>query len=214
MTATVHTANPTTNLTANPTANPTTGLAVRSERTSPTERLAAIAAAVGPLVLVASSLAWLAGDEYAELRAILSFWAFPAIALGLIGIATRLERSAPRSRALVTALVTIGAVAGGAFAQEIAMVDFFGTERLIRQDTPSAMLSLGLPGLMFPAGVILTGLLAFRHRVLPRWQAALLAAGGALFPLSRMPELPALSVAADVLMVVALAPVAFAAGRD
>lgn len=180
----------------------------RSDASSPTAGLLILAAVVGPVVLLGSSLAWLAGDDLAELRGILQLWAMPALALALFGIASRLEGSAPVARAVVTALSTIGAVTGGAFALEILMVDHFGTERLIDQDTPSAMLALGLPGPLFPVSMIALGVLSARHRTLPSRQAVMLAAAGVLFPLSRIPQVPALAVIADVLLIAALAPTA------
>lgn len=192
---------------------PTTDLARPADAASPTGALMAGAAALGPVVLLGSSLAWLAGDDVAELRGILTFWAFPALALAVVGLAGRLEERAPVGRAVITGLSVVGAVAGGAFAQEINMVDFFGTERLIRQDTPSAMIALGLPGVLFPASVVVTGVLSALHRTLPRRQAGLLAAAGALFPLSRIPEKPALAVVADALLVAALVPAALRTWR-
>lgn len=44
-------------------------------------------------------------------------------------------------------------------------------------------------------------------------EALLLAAGGVLFPMSRIPEVPALALVADLLILAALAPVAFSARR-
>ncbi|WP_421121581.1 hypothetical protein ACE2AJ_09440 [Aquihabitans daechungensis] len=61
---------------------------------SPTARLITAAAVAGPVLLLASSVAWVADAD--ELRGILQFWAMPFLALGLIGIASRLEGPAPR----------------------------------------------------------------------------------------------------------------------
>jgi hypothetical protein len=184
-----------------------------STPTDPTARLFRVAAVVGPLFLLASSVAWLGGDDQAELRGILTFWAMPFLALAAYGVAGRLQGSSPVGRAVVTALVAIGSCAGAGFATEISMVEHFGVERLMEHDTPSAFLALGLPGPMFPLGLVLLGFLSFRHRTLPRAQALLLAAGGVLFPLSRIPQVAPLAVVTDVLLLAALAPVAFVAGR-
>jgi hypothetical protein len=179
----------------------------------PTARLVRVAAVVGPLVLAASSVAWLGGDDTEEARGILTFWAFPFMALAVAGIAARLQARSPAGRAVVTALVAIGACAGAGFATEINMVEHFGVERLMEQDTPSAMLVLGMPGLCFPLSLIALGLLSFSYRTLPRAQALLLAAAGVLFPLSRIPQVAGLALVADVLLIAALAPVAFLARR-
>jgi hypothetical protein len=153
----------------------------------PTARLLRVAAVRGPLFFVASSLAWVAGADYEELRGILTFWAMPFTALAAYGVAGHLQGRSPVGRAAVTALVTIGACAGAGFATEINMVDHFGVERLMEQDTPSAFLALGIPGPMFAVGLALLGLLSFRQRTLPRAQALCLALGGVLFPLGRIP---------------------------
>jgi hypothetical protein len=191
----------------------TTGAGIRTPAatgaaTSPTDRLMRSAAIVGPIALGAASVAWLAGDDHAELRGILTFWAIPFLALAAYGLAGRLEGRSPVGRAVVTALIAIGACAGAGFATEINMVEHFGVERLMEQDTPSAFLALGIPGPMFPLGFVILGLLSFRHRTMPRAQALLLVAGGLLFPASRIPELPGLAIVADLLLLVALAPVA------
>lgn len=200
-----------------PTATGATAVPVASgpegDVVTPTERLMGLAAGVGPVLLAGSSLAWLAGDDHAELRGVLMFWAVPALALTITGLAGRLDRAAPAGRAVITTMMAIGAVAGGAFAQEINMVDFFGTERLLRQDTPSAVIALGLPGLLFPISMITTGVLSAVHRTMPRAQALLLAVAACGFPLSRIPEQPGIAVVADLLLSVALVPVAVSAVR-
>jgi len=192
---------------------PAVPAAATAPTTDPTARLMRLSAVVGPLILVASSVVWLFGDDLAELRGILTFWAFPFTALAVYGIASRLQGASPVGRAVVTALVAIGACGGAGFATEVNMVDHFGVERLMEQDTPSAFLALGIPGPCFPLAVVVLGLLSLRHATLPRAQALLLAAGGLLFPLSRIPQIAGLAVAADLLILAALAPVARSARR-
>ena len=180
---------------------------------TPTKRLAAYAAGVGPALLLAASFAWLAGDDSAELRGILSFWAFPALLLAGLGLLARFEDEAPRARAILTATLGIAAVAGGAFATEVNMVEHYGIERFIDQETPSAMLALGMPGLLFPISMVAIGALSYRLGTMPRVEAALLAVGTAFFPLSRIPEIPELAIVADLVLVAALAPTAIRALR-
>lgn len=177
---------------------------VTSRRGSPTASLGRAAATAGPVLLLGSSVAWAVGPDVAELRGSLQFWAFPFLGLALMGIATRLEVPAPRARAVLTAMFAIGMVAGGSFAQEILMVDHFGTERLLRQPTPSALLALGIPGVLLPIGTTVMGLMALVHRALPPKVCLLMAAGGLMFPMSRIPELAGLAIAADLVLLVAL----------
>ena len=174
--------------------------------TSPTARLTRSAAVVGPALMLASSVAWMAGDDAAELRGILQFWALPFLLLGLLGLVALLEGPAPRARAVVTALLAIGACAGASFAQEILMVEHFDVERLMGQETPSAMVALGLPGLMFPLSIVLTGLLSYVHRTQVPLRAGLLALGGFLFPVSRIPQVAGIAVLADAVLLVAMVP--------
>lgn len=177
------------------------------DRRSPTARLLTASAAIGPVLLLSSSIAWMAGDDLAELRGTLQFWAIPFLVLGLVGIASRLERPAPTARAAITCLLAIGGAAGASFANEILVVDQFDVERLMHQDTPSALLALGLPGLCMPFSIVLTGLLSRVHRTLPATRAALLVAGGVLFPMSRIPAIAELAVVADLVLVAAIVPV-------
>lgn len=179
--------------------------AAPARRASPTAALVRGAAVVGPLLLLGSSIAWAVGPEVAELRGSLQFWAFPFLGLALMGIATRLEQPAPLARAVLTAMFAIGMVAGGSFAQEILMVDFFGVERLLRQPTPSAVLALGLPGVLLPIGTAVMGLVFLVHRTVPAKVCLALVVGGLLFPMSRIPELAGLAVVADIVLLVALA---------
>lgn len=180
---------------------------------TPTQRVLAYAAGVGPVLLLAASFAWQAGDGYAEWRGILGFWAFPALLLAGLGLLARFEDEAPRARAVLTATLGIAAVAGGAFATEVNMVEHFGIERLIDQQTPSAMLALGMPGLLFPVSMVAIGVLSYRLGTMPRIEAALLAVGTAVFPMSRIPEIPELAIVADLVLVAALAPTAIRALR-
>lgn len=180
---------------------------------TPTGRVMAVAAAVGPVLLAAASVAWLAGDDYAEVRGILTFWAFPALLLAGLGLVARFGEQAPRARAVLTTTLAIAAVAGGAFATEVNMVEHFGVERLIDEQTPSAMLALGLPGLLLPVSLVATGILSYQLGTMPRLQAGLLVVGGAMFPLSRIPEVPGLALAADLVLLAALVPVALRASR-
>jgi hypothetical protein len=171
------------------------------------------AAIVGPVLLLASSAAWIGGDRE-ELRGILTFWSMPFLALAVFGAAGRLRTRAPIGRAVVTALITIGACAGAGFATEASMVEHFGVERLIDQDTTSAMLGLGLPGPLFAVALVVLGVLSFRHRTMPPAAAILLAAGGALFPAGRIPQIAGLAMATDLLLIAAFASVAFTPRRD
>jgi hypothetical protein len=58
--------------------------------------------------------------------------------------------------------------------------------------------------------MVAMGILLWRTRVTPWWSGALLMAGGVLFVISRMERIDVLAVAADAVLLAALAPIGWA----
>ncbi|WP_421121580.1 hypothetical protein ACE2AJ_09435 [Aquihabitans daechungensis] len=87
------------------------------------------------------------------------------------------------------------------------MVDHFGVERLIDQETPSAALALKIPGPMFALAMMLIGMLSFVHRTQPRARAVLLAIAGVSFPMARIPAVAGVAVVSDLALLAAMVPV-------
>ena len=109
----------------------------------------------------------------------------------------------------------VGVAAGVGFAFERIVADITGFE-LSEATSAVTPIALLLPGLLWPVTLLGCGLGLRKAGVVPRWSGALLAATGLLFPVSRIGEVEALSIAADVVFLVALLPLGLSllGGRD
>jgi len=180
----------------------------RSTAASPSDRLIGAATIIGPLLMLGSTVAWLAEAE--ETRAVLIMWAMIGFGLTLVGFSGRLRAATPGGAAVVLGLGMVGTCAGAAYAAEAAIVEHFGIERLNEQTTMSATLVLQLPGLTFPLSIIAAAVLSWRHGLLRPGHAAALAAGAAAFPASRVPEVAEIALLGDALLCAALIPIGIA----
>lgn len=176
-----------------------------------TDRVIGLATIIGPLLGVASSIAWAA--DAAEPRAILQFWAMIGFAFVFVGIARRLEPRSAVAAATVLVLGLVGCAGGIAYATEAAFVEYFDIERLNDRETAATFLMLRLPGITFPLSLLASAALLWRHQLVGVRHAGLLALGAVGFPLSRIPEIPALAIAADLLLAAAVVPLGLAAAR-
>lgn len=175
-------------------------------------KAAAVSLVVGPALLAASSVAWIADSP--QVRGALAFWAIVLVGVGLHGIVLRrLAEPAPTAHAVLGVTLAAGVAAGAAFAVEMLMVDTFAVDRLVETGDPAAILTLNLPGTMFPISVIAIGVFSWRKQTLPVASALLLALAGIVFPMSRIGEVAALAVVSDLLLVAATAPIALAVLR-
>lgn len=68
---------------------------------------------------------------------------------------------------------------------------------------------LRLPGLAFPLSVAALGVLLSKHGRVPSTAGYALAVGAVLFPVSRVPDVAALAIAGDVLVVLAMGAIGF-----
>jgi hypothetical protein len=183
----------------------------QSTATSPSERLIGVATIVGPLLMLGSTVAWLADAD--EARSILIMWAMIGFGLTLVGFSGRLRTDAPGGSAAVLGLGMMGTCAGAAYAAEAAIVEHFAIERLNEQTTMSATLVLQVPGLTFPLSIIAAAVLSWRSGLLRPGHAAALAAGAAAFPASRVPEVAEIALLGDALLCAALVPIGLAVLR-
>ena len=171
------------------------------------QTIAGTAAIVGPLLLLGSTIAYvLAGDgmNEGELGGAIQVWAFAAIAIGGIGLARSLEPHAPRTAALASVLVVIGAAGGVAYGIDSIQVAVFGSESIQETDSAAAPFALQIPGVLFPLGMVVLGVTLARTAATNRALGVLLAIGAVLFPVSRIPDVPALAILSDALLLVGL----------
>jgi uncharacterized membrane protein YgdD (TMEM256/DUF423 family) len=176
-------------------------------------RVHGAAAVAAPLLLLASTVAFATvggGINDGVLGGTIGVWSCFAFVIALVGICRLLEPAAPRAAALLTVLAVIGFSAGVAFNLQAVHLALFGEEVL---ETPLegadavSILALLPWGLFAPLSLVLIGIALWRTRAVARWSAALLALGGVLFVLSRPERIEAFAVVADLVLVLALAPI-------
>src|ERR671915_194932 len=171
-------------------------------------RLFAAAMIVGPVLLLGSSLAYVAGGGLAqdELGGALQVYAFVALTVVAIGIARAVEQALPRASAALLAFAVLGCGAGVGFGIDSIHAGLPGGTGLEDADSAAATLALFLPGAIFPLSFAALGLALWRARVSPRASGPLLVAASLLFPIANIPDSEALAVTANALFVVALCP--------
>ena len=171
-------------------------------RPAPADLVVAVATIVGPLLLLASSVAWLA--DAGELQAILLMWAMIGLGLSIVGFSQRLRAAQPWAAAIVLGIGIIGTAAGAGYAVEAAIVDHFGIERMNDQDTLATLFVLQIPGILFPLSLVAAAVASWRARLLTPIHAGLIAVGALMFPASRIPEIAGLAVTADAVLCLGL----------
>ncbi len=76
---------------------------------------------------------------------------------------------------------------------------------LLDQMGAAAVLTLFLPGLLFPLSMFTVGVMLTRIPSVPRWSAILLCIGAVAFPASRVPRIELLAHTADLFLLIPLA---------
>jgi hypothetical protein len=171
-------------------------------------RLFAGAMIVGPVLLLASSVAFAAGGglNEDELGGALLVYAFVALTVVAIGIARAVEPALPRASAALLAFAVLGCGAGVGFGIDSIHAALPGGTGLEDADSAAATLALLVPGAIFPLSFAALGVALWRARVSPRASGPLLVAASLLFPIANIPDSAAIAVTANALFVVALWP--------
>jgi hypothetical protein len=170
---------------------------------------------VAPACFAASSFIWTPEGQYGITGGALLVFGSVAWVVAFAGLFGLLRAATPRYAAAGFAVAVYGAVCGGAaFAFRGLFTALYGVshEAALRAlgDHPvvaNAIFRVGGPA--FPLSLLGLGVVLARTRVAP-WAGALLALGGALFPLARIPRLAVVAHAVDLLMLV---PMWYLAGQ-
>ncbi len=185
-----------------------------------TTRITGLAAILAPILLLASTLAYVTGGNGindGKAGGAIGVWSCFAFLLAFAGLYRVLEPSAPRAAPILFAVATIGSAAGVGFNIDALLAAEFGREAVDAATEASALSMLAyLPwGLFFPIGVVATGILMRRTGTFPGRSAALVAAGGVLFVASRPSRVDPLAVAADCVLILGFVPIGWSllAGR-
>lgn len=177
----------------------------------PSGRLTAVAAVVGPVVMLASTIAFAAngaGMSEGEAPGAILVWSAIAYGVALVGLARSLDRSSARLAAAVTALGVAGACGTAAYGldaiqQAVLAGDVYSS--------PAVPIALRIPGLLFPLALLVLGVAVARSTGSAgrdRLAAWALVAGAVLFPVGRIADLAPVALATDVLLLAALPAVA------
>ena len=171
-------------------------------------RLFAGAMILGPVLLLGSAVAYVAGGGLAqdELGGALQVYAFVALTVVAIGIARAVERALPRASAALLAFALLGCGAGVGFGIDSIHAALPGGTPLEDADSAAGSLALFVPGAIFPLSFAALGVALWRARVSPKASGPLLFAASLLFPIANIPDSEAIAVTANALFVVALWP--------
>lgn len=178
-----------------------------------------VTAIIGPLLLMASTAAFILlgeGINVGVLGGIIGVWSSFALLVAMVAVLRLVEPRAPRAASVLTLLAVIGFGSGVGFnvnavTDAIAGPDSVGTLNAIA-DGPDAIAMLAwIPGGWFaPLSMLLIGIALWRTRTVAWWSAALLSAAGVLFVVGRMERIGVLALAADSVLIAALAPLGWA----
>lgn len=183
----------------------------------PRARLHAGALIAAPVALVASTAAYLANgglDAGGTAGGAIQVWAGISLGLAITGLAARLDGPLPRTAAVLTLTGAVGAAGAVAFGIDSMVVATDAAAAVSEGDPgPAAALGLFLPGVIMPATLVALGVASLRTGIQPRFAAIALTVGGVAFPISRIGDIDALAVVADLLIGAGMVPMGLAALR-
>ena len=161
----------------------------------------------GPALNVAATFLWDDDGRHGVTGGALAALASVAWAYGLLGLWDRLRPERPVWATLGSLAAIVGTFGGIAFGLQgfyEAVFGLSGEQSLdaLAEHPVAAQLVLWLPGPTFPLSMIALGLALALTRKAPLWTALLLAAAGAVFPVSRIPRIEAVAHVADLLLLV------------
>ena len=170
----------------------------------------AVAVVAAPVLLMASTASYIAngdGMNTGELGGALQVWAMILFAVAAVTLTGRFSGVAPRAAAVLLVVGLAGAAGGVAYGIDSIQAAVFDNTSVQESDSAAAPLALQIPGLLFPLGLVGTGVMLARTATAPVWAAWLLVIGAALFPIARIPDIAALALVGDALLVLSLAAI-------
>ena len=178
------------------------------DSSTPRQRLMGAAMLIAPVLLLASTIAHVAGSGLGEDQTggVIQVYAFAAFFVVLIGLTGMLEGVAPRAAAALTVTGALGLAAGAGYGINSIYAALGTIDINDNVENAAGPLALQMPGILFPLTFIALGVLLMRARVEPRWSPPLLIAAAIAFPLSRIPSVEPLALVADSLFLLALVP--------
>lgn len=176
-------------------------------------RLQVLGLVVGPVLFALSPLFWTDG-HYGIVGGMLIAVSMVPWVFGLIGEYDRLRITLPRASVLWLLVVIWGMFGSVAFGLQGFFEGVFG----VTPESPLNMFEiypvagatlLLISGPMFPAALMLLGVLYWLTGLAPRWVATLVCVAAAAFPIARVARVDWIAVAADLLMLIAFCAIAW-----
>ena len=174
------------------------------------KKITGIAAIAGPLLLLASTVAYAAagdGLNVGELGGAIQVWAYIAIGVAVVGLCRTFERTAPKAAVALSVLGVVAAAIGSGYGIDSLQAAVFDTGSLQETESAAMPFALQLPGILSPLTLAALGIVLARTGVASKALAGMLVVGAVLFPMSRIPDIEALAVTSDLLLVASLAPI-------
>jgi hypothetical protein len=172
-------------------------------------KIAGLSLIAAPLLMGISTLFWedgrlgVTGGMTQVLASV--FWT-----AGLLALWSMARPRSPRLAAWMSLLTIYSGVAGGAWGLDGIYRATYGAlgdvETLPEAAHPALgvamLLTLFLPGLLFPVSVLAVAVSLGRAGAIPTWAVAMLCLGAAAFPAGRIPNIQAVAHLADLMLLV------------
>lgn len=174
---------------------------------SPVDLLTRAALVLAPLLLLASSIAYIIAGEFGEESAggLLQVLSMAMFVLALMALVARIEGTAPRAAGAFLLLGCLGCAGGVSYGIDAIVIANGGPD--LNELTGAATI-VKVIGPIFPLVFIGIGLTIWRTGLVPVAGAVAIVVGAVMFPVSRIGGIAPLAIAADSLLLIGLAVVA------
>jgi hypothetical protein len=153
--------------------------------------------------MAASTILWEDG-VVSNATGVLMQYAFLCWTLTFMVLFRKLADRSPRYAVYGLAFAILGCFAGNNFGQEGLYIHALNLDPLQLREAinaqPAFVLTLFMPGAMFPISVIVLAVMLIRHKRIPNWVGIMLLLGTVAFPVSRIPRITLVGLLADLLM--------------
>lgn len=161
---------------------------------------------VAPILLGLGTFFW-NGTEVGLTGGAIQVLASTLLIPALLGLLALLRPAMPRLAVLWIPFAIYAGVGGNNWGMDGIFAAVYGADAAAHEAAmnamgPAAAVSLFLPGLLFPATLVLLGAAHLRAKTIPSWCALLLIIGGIAFPASRIPRIELLAHLADLLILI------------
>ena len=163
---------------------------------------------IAPLLLAISSFFWVDEGQYGVIGSTLIVFSSIFWISAFAGVFRLLREKTPNYATWGFLLASYGAICGGAgFAFLGFFIELFGVSHEAALQAlaahpliANAIFWIGGPA--FPLSLFLLGIVLARTKTVPPWVGLLLALGGALFPVARIPRIELIAHLVDLLILI------------